>query len=139
VVKSVVEAINHRDFEALDDLVAADVVRHSNSTPGVKVTNLKEFKAFLQADLAVCPDAMQEINIIFGCGDRVALRATYRGTQKGQMGPFPPSGKRLELPFMGILRVEEGKVAEIWVEWDNMSALSQLGHFPPPEQEKKRE
>lgn len=32
---------------------------------------------------------------------------------------------------MGILRIEEGKIAEIWVEWDNLNALTQLGHFPP--------
>jgi predicted ester cyclase len=131
------EAIDAREFAALDGVVAADVIRHSNSTPDVKVSNLQEFKEFLKADLAVFPDATQEINIIFGTGDMVAVRATYRGSQTGQMGPFPPSGRSLELPFMGILRLENGKVAEIWVEWDNMSALSQLGHFPAPEQEKK--
>jgi predicted ester cyclase len=48
------------------------------------------------------------------------------------MGPFPPSGKPLEIPFLGILRIEDGKIAEIWVEWDNLSALTKLGHLPPP-------
>ena len=47
------------------------------------------------------------------------------------MGPFPPSGNRLQIPFVGILRIEDGKIAEIWVEWDNLNALMQLGHFPP--------
>jgi len=56
------------------------------------------------------------------------------GTQKGPMGPFPASHKRMELPFIGILRLEQGKVAEIWVEWDNLNALTQLGHFPLPEE-----
>jgi predicted ester cyclase len=139
VVEVMTAAINDRDFAALDSLIAANLVRHSNSTPGVKVSSLEEFKEFLRADLAACPDAKQEIDIIFGSGDMVAVRATYRGTQTGQMGPFPPSGKRMELPFIGILRLEHGKVAEIWVEWDNMSALSQLGHFPPPGTEKKSE
>jgi steroid delta-isomerase-like uncharacterized protein len=136
VVKDMTPAINDRDFDALENFIAADVVRHSNSTPGVTVTNLQEFLEFLHVDLAACPDAQQEINIIFGSGDKVAVRATYRGTQTGQMGPFPPSGKSMELPFMGILRLENGRIAEIWVEWDNMSALGQLGHFPPPQQKK---
>jgi predicted ester cyclase len=48
------------------------------------------------------------------------------------MGPFPASGKKLELPFIGILRIEDGKVAEIWVEWDNLYALAQLGLLEPP-------
>jgi predicted ester cyclase len=47
------------------------------------------------------------------------------------MGPFPASGNRVDLKFIGILRIENGKVAEIWVEWDNLTVLTQLGHFPP--------
>ncbi len=136
IVKDMTQAINDRNLDALSNFIAADVLRHSNATPGVNVTNLQEFIEFLKADLAACPDAQQEIDIIFGSGDKVAVRAIYRGTQTGQMGPFPPSGKRMELPFIGILRLENGKIAEIWVEWDNMSALSQLGHFPPPPPEK---
>jgi hypothetical protein len=31
---------------------------------------------------------------------------------------------------MGIIRVEKDRIAEIWVEWDNLNALQQLGHFP---------
>lgn len=62
-----------------------------------------------------------------------AVNARYIGTQDGPMGPLPASGKTLELPFMAILRFADGKIAELWVEWDNLSAFSQLGHFPPPE------
>jgi predicted ester cyclase len=133
VATAMADAINDRDLSALDALVAPNVVRHSASTPGVVVSNLAEFKTFLKSDFATVSDSVQEIDIIFGGGDYVALRARYIGTQDGPMGPFPASGKKLELPFMGILRFEDGKVAEIWVEWDNLFALSQLGHFPPPE------
>jgi predicted ester cyclase len=49
------------------------------------------------------------------------------------MGPFPPGGKRVELPFMAILRIEDDKIAEMWVEWDNVSILTQLGHLPDPQ------
>ncbi|MGD8375192.1 MAG: ester cyclase [Acidobacteriota bacterium] len=133
LVRQMAAAINERDFDALDDLVALDVVRHSAATPDVRVTNLAEFKEFLQADLKTCPDAMQEIEMIFGSGDLVALRARYAGTQTGPLGPFPPSGKRMDIPFIGILRIRDGKIAEIWVEWDNLNALTQLGHFTPPD------
>jgi predicted ester cyclase len=132
VVQRMTDAINARDFDALDDLVAADVHRHSAATPGVAVENLEQFKAFLHQDLAAVPDAQQEIRLMLAEGDLVAVRAIYRGTQSGQMGPFPPSGLPVEIPFIGILRIEEGKVAEIWVEWDNLNALVQLGHFQPP-------
>jgi steroid delta-isomerase-like uncharacterized protein len=131
IVRQMTEAINARDFGALDDLVADDVLRHCAATPDVTVETLEEFKEFLRQDLAAVPDAQQEIQFMVAEDDRVAAYVTYRGTQRGQMGPFPPSNKSLEIPFIGILRVENGKIVEIWVEWDNLSALTQLGHFPP--------
>lgn len=132
VARAMTEAINSRDLAALDAFVSANVVRHSAATPGLVVTNLSEFRAFLETDIAAIPDSVQKIDIIFGSGDFVAIRAKYIGTQTGPMGAFPPSGNKLELTYIGILRFEEGKVAEIWVEWDNLDALTQLGHFPPP-------
>ena len=86
IVKAMVTAINQRDFGALDRLVAADVVRHSAATPGLTVTNLQQFKAFLEADLKAVPDSKQTIEMIFGSGDMVAIRAIYEGTQSGAMG-----------------------------------------------------
>jgi predicted ester cyclase len=132
VVTAMTEAINNRDLAALDAFVSQNVVRHSAATPGVVVTSLDDFRVFLETDFATIPDSVQTIDIIFGSGDFVSVRARYAGTQTGPMGPFPESGKKLELPYMGILRFEDGKIAEIWVEWDNLHALTQLGHFPPP-------
>ena len=132
VVLRMIEAVNTRDFDALDEVVSPSVRRYSGATPEVQVRSLEEFKAFLHSDLAAVPDAMQETNMIFSSGDMVAVHETYTGTQTGQMGPFPASGRQLELPFIGLLRVENGKITEIWVEWDNLNALAQLGHFPPP-------
>jgi len=132
IATAMTDAINARNLDALDNFVAPDVVRHSAATAGVVVTNLSEFKAFLETDFATVSDSVQKIDVIFGGGDYVAVRARYIGTQDGPMGPFPASGKKLELPYNGILRFEDGKIAEIWVEWDNLFALTQLGHFPPP-------
>jgi len=64
-------------------------------------------------------------------GDYVAFYGTYSGTQKGPMGPFPASNKKASVDFSGIHRMENGKIAETWITWDNLSFLAQLGHFPP--------
>lgn len=132
IVETMVELLNQRDLASLHTVVADDVVRHSDATPGVTVTNLDEFKVFLETDFAAMPDSVQEIDMIFGTADTVAVLARYSGTQTGPMGPLPPTGKRVDLVFIGILRIEDNKVAEIWVEWDNLSILTQLGHVPPP-------
>ncbi len=131
LVRGMIDTVNQRDLDDLDRFVAADIVRHSAATPGVVVSNIEEFKNFLRADFASTPDSVQEIEIIFGSDDYVAVKASLSGTQTGPFGPFPPSGKSMKIPFMGILRIEGGRIAEIWVEWDNLNALTQLGHFPP--------
>jgi predicted ester cyclase len=127
-----VQAINDRDLDRLNEFLAPDIVRHSAATAGIAVTNLEEFKDFLRTDFAGVPDSVITIDIVFGNDEYVALRAIYAGTQTGQVGPFPPSGKRVELPYIGILRFTDGKISEMWVEWDNIFMLTQLGHFPPP-------
>jgi len=132
IVRRMVEAVNARNFAALDDVVAPNLERHSTATPGVEVHSREQFVAFLRKDLEGVPDARQEIQSMVAEGDQVAVRALYRGTQTGPMGPFPPSGKTLEIPFLAFLRIADGKIAEMWVEWDNLSALTRLGHLPPP-------
>jgi predicted ester cyclase len=85
VVLQMIDAVNARDFDALDGLVAADVRRYSGATPDVAVRSLADFKAFLHQDLAGVPDAVQEINQIFSNGPMVAVHVTYKGTQSGPM------------------------------------------------------
>ena len=133
--RAMVEAINARELGRLDRLIAPDVVRHSAATAGVSITSLEDFKAFLQTDFAAVPDSVIDIEIILGNDRYVAMRAIYSGTQTGPMGPFPASGRRIELPFIGILRFDGGRIAEMWVEWDNVYMLNQLGHLAPPAEE----
>ena len=87
---------------------------------------------YLKHDAAVFPDSKQTLQHILAEGDLVAIWAKYEGTQLGQMGPFPPSGKRMQVDFGAILRIEDGKIAELWVTWDDMTVLAQLGHLPAP-------
>ena len=132
VARAMVNAINDRNLDALDGLVAPNLVRTSAATAGVEVNSLDDFKAFLEADFLTVPDSVMKIDLIFGNDEFVGMRAIYSGTQTGQMGPFPPSGRKFELPFIGILKLEDGKISEMWVEWDNVHLLSQLGHFGQP-------
>jgi predicted ester cyclase len=124
------ETIDARQLDLLDDIVAPNFVRHCQATPQVDVTNLQAFKEFLRQDAAVFPDSRQTLKHMVAEGNLVAVWVMYEGTQRGQMGPFPPSGKNMQVDFGAVLRVEEGRIAEMWVTWDNMAALAQLGHLP---------
>jgi predicted ester cyclase len=128
--------MNARQFDLLDEFVAPDFVRHCQATPQVSVKSLAEFKEYLRQDATVFPDSVQTAKHLIAEGNLVAVWAAYEGTQRGPMGPFPPSGRRMVLEFGAVLRIENGKIAELWVTWDNMAALAQLGHLPTPQEER---
>lgn len=130
LVRRMGEAIDGRRWDTLDRVVAPNFVRHCQATPQVDVCNLEAFKRFLQQDAAVFPDSTQTLKHMVAEGDLVAIWVTYAGTQQGEMGPFPPSGRKMQVDFGAVLRIESGKVAEMWVTWDNMAVLTQLGHLP---------
>lgn len=131
VVNRFGEASNAKDFDAVAALVAPGFVRHCQATPEVVVQNREQFLAFLKADAAMVPDSRQTVQQMVAEGDRVAFLITYEGTQEGPFGPFPPSHKRMRLDVSGIFRLRDGLLAELWLTWDNLAALAQLGHFPP--------
>lgn len=126
------QALNTRQFNVLNELFAPNMVRHCQATPEVDVRSLEQFKDFLRQDLAVFPDSISTFTHLLAEGDLVAVWATYEGTQMGQMGPFPPSGKKVQFDYGGILCVENGKFVEWWVTWDSMAVLAQLGHLAVP-------
>jgi predicted ester cyclase len=130
LVRRLWDAMNNRQLEALDELLAPDVVRHCEATPGVDVRSLEQFKDFMRQDAAVFPDSVQTITHLVAEGNFVAVWATYEGTQQGPLGPFPPSGRRARFDFGAVFRVESAKIAEWWVTWDNMALLRALGHLP---------
>ena len=135
IVRSFADAGNRNDLEAFDTLLAPDFVRHCQATPEVTVTTCEDFKQFYRDTARTFPDQQMTLDVLVAEGDRVAFWGTFTGTQEGQMGPFHPTGRRLESEIGGMFRIEAGRIAELWVTWDNLSGLVQLGLFPPPESE----
>jgi predicted ester cyclase len=123
-------AMNRRELDKLDDILAADFVRHCEATPGLVVESLEDFKAFLRADVAVFPDNVQTFTHVAVDGDLIGVFATYEGTHLGPYGAFPPTGKRAKFDFAGMFKVADQKLAELWITWDNMTILAQLGLLP---------
>lgn len=134
IVRLQAQAYNDRDLDLLAQTTADDLLRHCQATPDIQVDSLDDFIAFLKSDWVTFPDAALTIEQMLAEDDRVAAFVTYTGTQTGQMGPYPPSGKSVLLEFIGIFRIENNKIVEIWVTWDNLAVLSQLGYFPPPQE-----
>lgn len=133
------ELLNAADWEGLSEVVAEDFVRHSDATPGPPITSREAFIELQKSFLASMPDQRVTMLQMVAEGDSVAVLATYSGTQTGAMGELPPTGEYAEVHFLALFRIGDGMIAELWVEWDNLAILQQLGLFSPPPSEEESE
>ena len=113
--------------------MSKDFKRHSRATTDMpEITSSAQFIELQQRFLGAMPDQTVTIEQLIAEGDRVAAYATYSGTQTGAMAEAPATGQSVSLPFLAMFRIDGDKIDEMWVEWDNITFLSQLGLFPPP-------
>ena len=67
-------------------------------------------------------------------GDKVAFRWMMSGTHEGELMGVAPTGKRVTVMGMDIVRVGgDGEILDYWGEFDVMGMLRQLGITPPTE------
>ena len=129
IVRRLYEAINARNMDAWDELLAADHVAHQANNP--EFHGIEAYKNLTATFIDSVPDLHVTIDDMVAEGDKVAIRLTIRGTQTGQLwGGIPPTGKRIALTEIAISRVANGKQAEIWFNADDLGLMQDLGLIP---------
>jgi len=80
---------------------------------------------------AAAPDLRVTIDDMIAEGDKVALRWTTHGTERGPLrtplGIAPPTDRPISIPGVNIFRIANGQIAEEWIVWDTISWAQQLG------------
>jgi predicted ester cyclase len=64
--------------------------------------------------------------------DKVVLRVTAGGTHQGEFQGIPATGRTVTITGMGIARIEDGRIAESWWDFDALGLMQQLGAVPAP-------
>ena len=125
------EVLTRGDVAAIDELVAPDFVDHQ-PFPGVPPTR-DGLKQAVPLFRAAFPDGSFVIEDLFGEGDRIALRTTFRGTHQGEYAGVPATGKAVEFTAIDLLRIDGGRMVEHWGLGDDLGLLTQLGVIPGPQ------
>lgn len=129
IVRQLVDEVqNQGKFEVVDDLVAPSFVNHS-APPGVPADR-EGVKQVMMAFRIAFPDGHMTIEEMIAEADKVVTRKTFHGTHEGPFMGVPPAGKQVRLGLIDILRLEDGRVVEHWLEADMLGLLQQLGAIP---------
>lgn len=133
VVREAHAALARGDFDSLAANIGTDYVRHCQAMPPgqQELHGTTEFFAFLREFLAAVPQYEDTLSQMIADGDRVAYVSTMKGVQTGALGDLPATGREFTLVNIVIQRLEDGKIKETWVSWDNVAFLTQLGLMPP--------
>lgn len=122
------EVWNARREDAVDELFAADGIAHGlKDAEGGEVRGCEKFKELQRAFLAAFPDLEVTVEDTVCEGDKIAARCTVRATHAGDGLGVAATANPVEFTGLAIVRVENGKIAEAWNEFDFMSMYRQLG------------
>ena len=116
------EWINKKNLAAIDEMVTPNYVSHE----GGEDTNAEDTKKFLAGLFRSFPDIHVTIEDIVCEGDKVVVRNTWRGTDKGGFGGMAPTGKSVVIEGIVMWRIENGKLAERWAVIDYRGLMRQL-------------
>lgn len=63
-------------------------------------------------------------------GDRVMVRWSFHGIHEGEFLGIPSTHRKLSFSGIYIFRVENHRIAEVWILWDQLGEWQQLGILP---------
>lgn len=122
--------LSKHDLDGFLALVADDMIEHEelpfpdgpSGKAGVGMLFQSMFDAFPDFEMVV-DDTIVE-------GDKVVIRVRAVGTHQGEFMGIPPTGRRIEVPLIDIMRINDGKIAEHWGVMDGGVMMQQLGVAP---------
>ena len=125
------EVFNKGNVKVADEVMAADYIEHAPVPPGLP-PGVAGFKLFIPAFRAAFPDFQFTVDDVIAEGDKVVVRLTAQGTQKGEFAGLPASGKQATWSEIHICDMANGKLVEHWVVQDRLGMMQQLGFIPVP-------
>jgi steroid delta-isomerase-like uncharacterized protein len=80
--------------------------------------------------ISAFPDGRSTIEEMVAQDNLVATRGIYRGTHRGDFMGMPATGRQIEVPWISVDRITDGKLAEHRFLMDIQVMMQQLGTVP---------
>ncbi len=126
------EGFNKANLSVVEEIVAPGQQEHQYFGPN-QPGGPEGTKIIIQNLHRLFPDFTLTIEDMVAEGDKVWVRATGRGTHRGEFLGRPPTGKQVAVAVIDICRFENGKMVEHWGVPDRFHMMIQLGIIPEPQ------
>lgn len=122
------------DLNLADEILTPDFLIHGPGLPADLPRGPQGAKLYATMLRTGFPDVKLAHDFEVEGDDRVVIRWTANATHTGEFIGIPPTGQAATITGIDIFRIEGGKLAELWQEWDQLGMLRQLGVIPTPGQ-----
>lgn len=121
------EVWNNQDLDVLDEIYAPDVVDHE-LPPGLP-PGITGSKMYLGMFMSAFSSTQITIKAQIAEGDKVVTRWAGTATHSGELMGIPATGKQVTVMGIHIARMAEGRIVEVWGQYDRMGMMQQLGEI----------
>ena len=118
-------AFRAADHTTIDELCDPGLVDH-NPAPDEELT-LAGFKQKVAGFKAAFPDLEEDLQDIVASGDTVATRWVVTGSLQQDFMGITASGQKIRVEGMNFYRLKDGRVTDIWTQFDGVALMQQLG------------
>jgi steroid delta-isomerase-like uncharacterized protein len=117
-----------REYDLIEELISEDLVDHVE-VPGLEGTGRARYLASVRVMHNAFSDYHEQIELMVADEDKAVSYVRLTGTHDGDLMGLPPTGRKIDVHAMGILRFAHGQAIERWGIGDSMTQMQQLGVF----------
>ena len=121
-------AFRAADQATIDELCDPGLIDH-NPAPDHEPT-LAGFKQKVAGFKTIFPDLEEDLQDIISSGDTVATRWIVTGSLQHDFMGIRASGQPIRVEGMNFYRLKDGRVTDVWTQFDGVALMQQLGGTP---------
>ena len=125
----VVDGFNTGDPAIADEIIDPSFNYHHSGLPPVP-SGPEGYKQLVAMYRGAFPDLNITMEDMVVEGEKVSVRLTGTGTNKGEFRGIPPTNKKVTVSMIDIYHISEGKFVEGWSRYDTLGMMRQLGLIP---------
>ena len=138
LVESILEVYNEGNLALIDEISDPGYVSHNCAFPE-DIIGIDSSKNVIKFYRTAYPDFHMTADEMIFKVDKIVLRWTMTGTNTGPRGDLLPTGKKMRISGVNIIRVVNGKSQEEWIYYNLLDAYQQLGYtITPPEEQSEQ-